>query len=116
MANPNGNWTYDQPRNCNLMNQNILRQQSGPYTGPRLNLASMKRTITQADKMHSKKLMTITKPIPTMYSLRKGICSDSTITMPKVKILSPKDQMACGSCWSFSIASALSDRYSIKYK
>jgi len=115
MANPKGNWTYDQPRNCKLMNQNVLFQESRPYTGPRLNLATMSRTITQADKMHSKKLMTITKPIPEMYSLRKGICSDPTIVMPTIKISSPKDQMACGSCWSFSIADSLSDRYAIKY-
>ena len=115
MANPKGNWTYDQPKSCQVMNENILRQQSGPYTGIRLNLASMKRTITQADKMHSKKLMAITKPIPTMYSLRKGICSDPTIKMPNIKIISPKDQMACGSCWSFSTACSLADRYAIKY-
>lgn len=102
MSNKNNKWTYipsscSRTRNYNLMDL-------GQYNGPRKNLSNLIRNITIDDVKYSLRLNDISAEIPENFSWRE-----------KGKLSEPRDQRQCGSCWAFSIASCLADRYSIFY-
>jgi hypothetical protein len=100
-------WKYDVPKDkCSVSEQKAFALQK-PYTG-RFTLGSqMKRKITEKDKQNSLRLFTLSSEVP--------LPSDFT-WRDKAGIIPPRNQAGCGCCWSFAIASALGDRYFIKYQ
>jgi len=108
MSNPKP-WSFVRPKTCNPQEKLFALEQK-PYTGKRLNKARIIRPITTEEVQHSLRLSALPAPIPESFSWRKK--GDSSY---RGKIEAPRDQGGCGSCWAFSIAMALGDRYSIKY-
>lgn len=77
------------------------------YKGPRVNKANLLVKLP-TDKISKKPagLSDIGPTLPESFNWRDNVY---------VNIESARDQGQCGSCWAFSSASALGDRYSIKF-
>jgi C1A family cysteine protease len=100
-------WSVSKPPSCKAGQALQYRSSNPEYNGPRLNKTILKMPIKKLiKKKKGKGLSDIGPPIPTNFSWRNTGGN---------KISPPMDQEECGSCWSFSTTSVLSDRYAIKY-
>ena len=104
-------WSFIKPTVCKP-SEKLFALEGKEYTGSRLNKAKLIRPVTDQDIKHTKALSAMGKEIPESWSWRK---LGETDPKYKGKIELPRDQGGCGSCWAFSMAMALGDRYSIKY-
>ena len=100
-------WRFKPPTKCDTNSKTKLFSYKAPYNGPRLNKAVLTMPY-KPDHIHSKGLADLQTPIPTNFSWRKK-------GGDRIEKGGLRDQGGCGDCWSFSVASVLGDRYSIKY-
>ena len=100
-------WSVSTPPSCKAGHALQYRDLNPNYNGPRLNKTILKMPIKHLlKKKKGKGLADQGPPIPHSFSWKETGGN---------KICSPMDQKECGSCWSFSTTSTLSDRYAIKY-
>jgi hypothetical protein len=95
-------WTYEPPTIC--VQPKSAQQTQKIFTGTRINNSKLIRQILPGDVINSNTLYSLQIEIPELFSWRT-----------KANISKPRDQLACGCCWSVSVCSMLGDRYTIKY-
>jgi len=100
------NWSFNNSTDCKK-DINIFDIQK-PYYGPRMNSSYVIMPIENPDVKRTKKLSSIGKPIPKNWSWRE-------MATNKIEKGTIRDQGKCGGSWAFSLASALGDRYALKY-
>jgi hypothetical protein len=84
--------------------------QTPEYNGPFINITNLDRT--DFDHSRSRGLADMGVKIPTNFSWKD---SGGNMIEPNGKN-GVRNQMACGSCWAFTTASVLGDRYALKHK
>ena len=100
-------WTFEPPEKCDKTPTKLFAQRK-PYNGIRVNTAILTFPFIPADIIYTRGLSSIRKPIPKCWSWRfRGT--------NKIEKGGIRDPGKCGGCWAFSMASALGDRYSLKY-
>ena len=114
------NWSYKSKlsNKCPSGEHEIKINQT-PYIGNRKNKSILEMPplkITNI-KYSNDLVLSETLTIPDSYSLKNQIFKDSTGKI--IYAIEPggyRDQASCGCCYAFAIASALGDRYALKYK
>ena len=100
-------WSFKPPKKCSKSPVKLFAQRN-PYNGLRVNTAVLSFPYIPSDVKYSRGLAATRKPLPKCWSWRfRGT--------NKIEKGGIRDQGKCGGCWAFSIASALGDRYSLKY-
>lgn len=100
-------WDYKPPDKCGKEKVKLFALQK-PYYGSRINSAILAMPLRYPDLKRVRGLASIGKPIPREWSWRK-------IGTNRIEKGGLRDQGKCGGCWAFSLASALGDRYALKY-
>lgn len=100
-------WDYKPPDKCGKEKVKLFQIQK-PYYGPRINSAILAMPIRYPDFKKVRGLAAIAKPLPREWSWRK-------IGTNRIEKGGLRDQGKCGGCWAFSLATALGDRYALKY-
>lgn len=102
-------WNVSIPPSCSsgrsIQVTNIYKSYIGPYinsTDTIIPYPEIPKSI-----QYSKKLLTISEPIPTSWSWRN--------TGGNKIEKGARNQGSCGGCWAFACATVLGDRYAIKY-
>jgi hypothetical protein len=97
---------------CNVGRDLKYSLKTPEYNGPFVNMTNLDRTGFDHSRTRSRGLADIGVNVPVSFSWKDTGGN-------KIEPQEPngfRNQMACGSCWAFTTASILGDRYAIKHK
>jgi len=102
-------WNYEPPKTCNKKKVKLFTPEKS-YNENRVNSTSLLMPMVKTDIKYLNKLLGLSaqKKLPDSWSWRKYGTN-------KIEKGGLRDQGECGGCWAFAVASALGDRYSLKY-